>query len=84
MNRREREKREQKDAPTGYIWGKNKVQRDESGKLIPRKRVINRDSFTDQSSGAEATSLAAQMGRGVCGAPVNTKIPRNTFNNTGK
>ena len=79
MNRREREKSEQNDAPTGYIWGKDRVQRDESGKLIPRKRVINRDLFTDESTQSESISLAAQMRRGGG----DTKIPRKTFNNTG-
>ncbi len=58
--RRERDKRELMDGPAGYIWGRNKgISRDDSGKLLPRKIVINNDNYTSTESGV--SSIASQM-----------------------
>ncbi len=76
--RRERDKKELLDSPTGYIWGRDKgVFRDDSGKLLPRKVVINSDAYTSRES-AGTNSIASQMMRGAQRKATN-KPHKNTI-----
>lgn len=91
VGRRERERQEQNaPPPSSYLWGKNLVDRDESGKLRRRKWVIENDLFKDSSSQPTSNSIAAQMGKEGCGAPLrdpmgntHAKISRNIDTSTG-
>ncbi len=67
IDRREREKRELMDAPSGYIWGRNEVSRRD-----PRKRVMDSDSdtYTSHISDSGFTSIAAQMRKSGYEPPV--------------
>ncbi|XP_064404781.1 uncharacterized protein LOC135350023 isoform X2 [Halichondria panicea] len=62
IDRREREKRELKDAPSDYIWGRNEVSRRDA-----RKRVMDWDTYSSDSG---FTSIAAQMRKRGYEAPI--------------
>ena len=69
----ERKKKEREDfrgLPSDYPWGKNAVDRDESGRIKARKWMLDKD-IPDNS--AEFPGLAAQMGRQGAGAPLRGK-----------
>ena len=56
--------------PSDYPWGRNEVDRDESGKIKTRKWLLGRDIA---ESSLEYPGLAAQLGREGAGAPLRDK-----------
>jgi hypothetical protein len=73
LERKKREKAEVRGVPSDYPWGKNAIDRDESGRIKARMRTLDKD-IPDAT--AEFPGLAAQMGRQGAGAPLRGKSGR--------
>ena len=70
QERRVKERAKAREAPSEYPWGKNVVDRDESGKLKTRKWLLGKE-IPDTTS--KYPGLAAQLGREGAGAPLRGK-----------
>ena len=73
MERKKKEKAEVREPPSNYPWGRNAVDRDESGRIKARKWKLSRDI---PDSNTEFPGLAAQLGRQGAGAPLRGKSGR--------
>lgn len=78
MERKKKERAEVRGLPSDYPWGKNAVDRDESGRIKAQKWTLDKDI---PDNNAEFPGLAAQMGRQGAGAPLRGKSgkPRTKF-----
>lgn len=71
LERKTKERAKVKETPPNYPWGKNEVDRDESGKIKPRRRLLGKDIL---NTTPEFPGLAAQLGREGAGAPLRDKV----------
>ena len=73
MERKKKERAEVRGVPSDYPWGKNAIDRDESGRIKARMWTLDKDI---PDNDAEFPGLAAQMGRQGAGAPLRGKSGR--------
>ena len=70
LERKKNERVRVNEPLSNYPWGKNAVDRDESGRIKARKWMLDKDI---PDSNAEFPGLAAQLGRQGAGAPLRRK-----------
>lgn len=73
LERKKNERAKVNELPFNYPWGKNAVDRNESGRIKARKWMLDKDI---PDSNTEFPGLAAQLGRQGAGAPLRGKSGR--------
>ncbi|MCG8620802.1 MAG: hypothetical protein MJE68_02220 [Proteobacteria bacterium] len=73
MEKKKKERAEVRSLPSDYPWGKNAIDRDESGRIKARTWTLDKDI---PDNNVEFPGLAAQMGRQGAGAPLRGKSGR--------